>query len=242
MLDAVPRVRECLVGSVNRFMSRKLYDWAAIQRYHDAGNNRDACMARFGFGTAAWYKAIRRGKLCAAPSYRRYDWAAVQRYYDAGHTYRECRAEFGFSAESWRKAARRGEITPRSLRWPLERLLAKSKSRHTVKKRLLEIGLLVNRCDECGLTEWRQRPLTMQLHHRNGVRNDHRLENLHMLCPNCHSQTPTFAAKNKKQKRSQRRTTTAFPGGVTGNTPGSEPGDSRFETLPGSFRPHRLEA
>ena len=236
VVDTLGVGRECLFRAavVERTTKRKRYDWAAIQRYHDAGNDRNACMAKFGFGIAGWYKANRRGKLTARRSLRKtYDWVAVQQYYDERHTYRDCRVRFGFSAEAWRKAVRRGEVTARSARLPLERILAESKSRWSIKRRLLEAGILVNRCDECGLTEWRNRPLSMQLHHRNGVGNDHRIDNLAMLCPNCHSQTPTFGTRNRKQKHLQRRTEGEFPGGVIGNTSRSEREDSRFETLPG---------
>jgi 5-methylcytosine-specific restriction endonuclease McrA len=41
----------------------------------------------------------------------------------------------------------------------------------------------------------------MQLDHVNGVKNDNRLANLRMLCPNCHSQTPTFTGRNLKRIR-----------------------------------------
>ena len=44
------------------------------------------------------------------------------------------------------------------------------------------------------------RPLTLQLDHVNGVNNDHRLENIRLLCPNCHTQQDTYAGKNKPRK------------------------------------------
>src|SRR6202011_2714551 len=132
------------------------------------------------------YKAIRRGKLQTILQDISVDWAAVQRYYDEGRTYQQCRAEFRFSAGAWTKAVNRGDMKPRALRWALERILAESKSRKSIKRRLLEVGVLKNECDECGLTSWRGKRLSIQLDHRNGVKDDHRLENLRMLCPNCH--------------------------------------------------------
>jgi len=62
-------------------------------------------------------------------------------------------------------------------------------------------GLKTNECEECGLTEWRNQPLSMALHHINGDGRDNRLENLVLLCPNCHSQTPNFGVKNAKARR-----------------------------------------
>lgn len=185
-------------------MGRKILDWSEIQRYHDAGHNRDACMARFGFRIAAWYRAIGRGVLLTRLQRFGIDWRPIQQYYDAGHTLRECLLQFRFSRGSWHKAVKRGDVKPRTLKWPLERILAESKSRVSIKRRLLEAGVLKNKCDECGITSWRGRHLSIQLDHRNGIRDDHRLENLRMLCPNCHSQTPSFAARNKARKASPR--------------------------------------
>ena len=173
------------------------YDWQLVQQFYDAGNDRDACIARFGFTIGAWYKAIRFGKLRASLE-PRYDWPAIQAYYDEGHTYRECKARFGFKPATWTKAVRTGRMRPRPQRKPVEWVLAEAKSRHTVKRRLLDAGILRNACDECGIAEWRGKFLSIQLDHRNGIRDDNRLENLRMLCPNCHSQTETFGSRIRK--------------------------------------------
>lgn len=54
-------------------------------------------------------------------------------------------------------------------------------------------------CEVCGNNgTWRGSKLVLQMDHRNGDRNDNRFENLRWLCPNCHSQTPTFGSKNRK--------------------------------------------
>jgi hypothetical protein len=72
----------------------------------------------------------------------------------------------------------------------------------TLKRRLLKGGVLVNRCSLCGRPPvWRGGPLTMILDHRNGNNTDNRLENLRLLCPNCNSQQPTFAGKNRGRYR-----------------------------------------
>ena len=51
-------------------------------------------------------------------------------------------------------------------------------------------------CEECGLAVWNGRPIPLELDHVNGRYTDNRLENLRILCPNCHAQTPTYRAKN----------------------------------------------
>lgn len=67
-----------------------------------------------------------------------------------------------------------------------------------LKKRLLDAKLLENICLECNqLPIWNNKPLILQLDHINGVNNDNRLENLRLLCPNCHAQTSTFCRKTK---------------------------------------------
>ena len=132
----------------------------------------------------------------------RYDWSAIRAYYDAGHGRRECRERFGCSYSAFADAVTRGDIVPRPKALPLERLLVANKyrGRENIKLRLLAAGVKVNRCEECGMNRWRERPLSLCLHHVNGERHDNRLENLVLLCPNCHSQTPNFGSKNWRRR------------------------------------------
>jgi len=78
-----------------------------------------------------------------------------------------------------------------------------------VRKRLRAKNLLdFSRCSSCGVSTWVgsvndyiEEPLSLQVDHINGINNDNRLENLRVLCPNCHSMTNTFCAKNMKRVR-----------------------------------------
>jgi 5-methylcytosine-specific restriction endonuclease McrA len=68
-----------------------------------------------------------------------------------------------------------------------------------LKGRLIAAGLKENRCEACGLTEWLGRPLSMALHHVNGDGLDNRIENLQLLCPNCHAQTDNFSGRGRRR-------------------------------------------
>jgi 5-methylcytosine-specific restriction endonuclease McrA len=54
------------------------------------------------------------------------------------------------------------------------------------------------RCDKCGLSDWLNQPITLELEHIDGNHDNWLHENLIFLCPNCHSQTPTWRGRNKK--------------------------------------------
>lgn len=74
-------------------------------------------------------------------------------------------------------------------------------SRKYIKARILAEKLIPEECAGCqNKGVWRGKPLVLALEHKNGIPNDNRLCNLELLCPNCHSQTETFAGRNKAAK------------------------------------------
>lgn len=66
----------------------------------------------------------------------------------------------------------------------------------SLKRRLVREGVLEYKCAVCGINEWLGQEISLQLDHINGINNDHRVENLRFLCPNCHSQTNTYGGRN----------------------------------------------
>lgn len=66
-----------------------------------------------------------------------------------------------------------------------------------LKNKLLREGIFENKCSLCGIQDWQGMPLNMQLDHIDGDSSNHTLDNLRLLCPNCHAQTDTYCGKNK---------------------------------------------
>jgi hypothetical protein len=66
-----------------------------------------------------------------------------------------------------------------------------------LRKRLFSEKIKEEKCELCGITEWFGKKLSFELDHIDGNRYNHKLSNLQILCPNCHSQTDTFRGKNK---------------------------------------------
>jgi 5-methylcytosine-specific restriction endonuclease McrA len=75
-------------------------------------------------------------------------------------------------------------------------------SRHHLKRKLIKENWIPYECAVCqNPGEWQGSKLVLQLDHVNGVSSDNRIQNLRFICPNCHSQTDTYAGKNSKGMR-----------------------------------------
>jgi hypothetical protein len=106
----------------------------------------------------------------------------------------------------------RGHLRGRTHGWakkfPLAQILVEQSSYRggtaKLKERLCREGLLEPYCASCGLQDWKGVRLALHLDHRNGDRFDNRIENLRLLCPNCHSLTETYCGRNKGRFLSER--------------------------------------
>ncbi len=99
-----------------------------------------------------------------------------------------------FVGQGWKRGDHRPTVPAR----PLGEVLVEGRFSNSVhlKTRLLAEGLKQPRCEICGRTEWNRFAIPLELDHLNGRRNDNRLPNLRLLCPNCHAQTDTYRGKN----------------------------------------------
>lgn len=69
-----------------------------------------------------------------------------------------------------------------------------------LKNKLIKENIIENKCDVCGLTTWLNKPIVLQLHHIDGNPSNNSLENLQLLCPNCHSQTDNYCGSANTDK------------------------------------------
>ena len=95
--------------------------------------------------------------------------------------------------QSWNKGKKVGP------KRPVEEYLSNQRpiQSYKLKNRLLAEGLKQHKCECCGITEWNGQPAPIELDHIDGNRYNNIIENLRILCPNCHAQTDTYRGKNK---------------------------------------------
>lgn len=100
-----------------------------------------------------------------------------------------------FTGQAWNRGK---QVTCNPAR-PLDQILIKNISlgSQKLKTRLWKAGLLTKECSKCLIKDWLGAPLSLELDHIDGDKFNNTLENLRILCPNCHSQTSTFRGKNK---------------------------------------------
>jgi hypothetical protein len=104
------------------------------------------------------------------------------------------------------------DSTGRRSRRPLEELLVED-SDYTnssgLRKRLINEGIFEPICSGCKRDTWinfltgEEEPMNLTLDHINGINYDNRIENLRILCPTCHSYTPTYCGKNKSNNQNR---------------------------------------
>lgn len=116
------------------------------------------------------------------------------------HNYRRLRAhivQYGLTTDhmagqGWAK----GRTIPQN-RIPAADLFDRRKvSTVVLRRKLIAEGYKEHRCEGCGHATWEGRPIPLELDHVDGDRTNNRLENLRLLCPNCHALTPTYRGRN----------------------------------------------
>lgn len=98
-----------------------------------------------------------------------------------------------FQGQSWS----RGRNLPRKTN---EQFFVKGSltSSWSIRNALFSRGIKEKKCESCDGIEWCGKPIPLEVHHKNGDSTDNRLENLEILCPNCHYFTDTYKTKNRK--------------------------------------------
>ena len=105
-----------------------------------------------------------------------------------------------FTFQRWNKGLT-SEMHTSIKKKPIEEILVENSgwSSHGLKLRLFREGVKEKRCERCGRTEWEGNEIPLELHHINGIHNDNRIENLQILCPNCHALTDNYSGKSSKR-------------------------------------------
>jgi hypothetical protein len=141
----------------------------------------------------SYSETLRRLELCTSGG----NWRTIKRYAEQWGI-----STAHFDPDAGRRAGGRKRARP------LSEILVEGSTYHRVhlKHRLYREGLKARRCELCGQGEdWHGRRMSLIIDHVNGVRNDHRLENLRIVCPNCAATLDTHCRRNKTRVPQQRQ-------------------------------------
>jgi hypothetical protein len=106
-----------------------------------------------------------------------------------------------FTGKGWRGGSRNPVVTPKPISVILQRGVAYQS--YKLKRRLFVEGLKTQRCENCSGSEWMGQPIPLELDHINGDSTDNRIENLRILCPNCHALTETYRGRKLAKCRDE---------------------------------------
>lgn len=130
-----------------------------------------------------------------------FDWREIQKCYDSGISVIQCCKKYGISRNNLKESIEKKLFKINNKDFTDENVFVENSSypRGSIKRRVIKDKKIDYKCGCCGINdEWNNKPLVLHLDHINGVNNDHRLENLRFLCPNCHTQQDTYAGKNTR--------------------------------------------
>ena len=102
-----------------------------------------------------------------------------------------------FIGQAWNKGIKFGP------KRPIEDYLSNQQTitSHKLRKRLIKDKIFLNECSRCHLSIWLGQPIPLELEHKDGNHQNNNLDNLEILCPNCHAQTPYYRGKNKGRRK-----------------------------------------
>ena len=184
-------------GKLGQAVSREIHQAKKQQRIDEYNKNPIPCRS---CGDSLSYDDVLRKKKfhnssCAA----KYNNSKQKKY----HNCKMCDVEFEHSYSSTNQYC--SLQCQKDYEWARRKEIVKEGkgTSNNVKRYLLETT--GHKCNKCDNTEWNGQPIPIELEHIDGNSDNNNLDNVELLCPNCHAQTPTYKGKNKGNGRWKRR-------------------------------------
>jgi hypothetical protein len=101
-----------------------------------------------------------------------------------------------FTGQLWSK----GKTLPKKdVNYYLTKDSERAITTNSLRQKLLAQGIKDHRCEKCNGTDWQSQKMPLELHHIDGDRHNNTLDNIQLLCPNCHALTDNYRGKNKSR-------------------------------------------